>query len=659
MEKKLIHNWLFWLPVFVSFGILIYFNLPSEPTVNYMFAAGLIPGLYLLSRKHKLAAIYATALLLGFAACIVRTSWVQTPVLPYKVEDTWIKGKIEEIQYSAIGARLTVSNLWVKNLPRESTPLKVKITVRTKIETVAVGDVVVFKGTLMPPPGPSMPDGFDYQRFAYYQQVGGIGYATSRIKVKYSAPISSHFIEKIRQNAISRINTILPQPAASIASGMLVGDTSYLKQKIYEPVKIAGIAHVIAISGMHMVVVVSIIFLAARWLCGLSQYLTLHFNTKKIAALLAISGSLFYLLLAGNPVSAQRAYIMSSMVLLAIIVDRNNQPLHSLAVACTLLLLVTPESLLNPSLQMSVAACFGLICSYRFLQRWIPPKEGQNWLNTALHYGINIASSTLVAGMFTAPFIIYHFHQFSTYSVLANLISIPLTDFILMPLGMLGLLLMPVSLDKFIFIAMEYGINFMLWIATSIASLPNASLFVPSVPGYAMTLFSYGAIIAFIGSGRLRAMGYVMISASLLNILWIKMPDVIIDSHGKLFSVRYNGKYYFSDKRSNRFVRKIWQESLGENETLTIKEANISDCSVDRCVVNTKSTTLITKHPEQSNCDKYKVIVDLSDAPVNCEKSRVITLKNLSEEGTHLLWLDEEDVTIKKSFAQNNRPWTR
>ena len=62
---------------------------------------------------------------------------------------------------------------------------------------------------------------------------------------------------------------------------MLVGDSSYLKQKVYEKIKVAGIAHVIAISGMHMVVVVSIIFFVFRWLCSLSNYISLRFDAKK------------------------------------------------------------------------------------------------------------------------------------------------------------------------------------------------------------------------------------------------------------------------------------------------------------------------------------------------------------------------------------------
>lgn len=659
MEQKLTHNWLLWLPILVSFGILGYFGLRTEPKFHAGICVLIAIIVCMIFNKNRVLAIYIMAIALGFYASMLRTQMVAAPILSNKIEGAWIKAKVEEIQHGSNSARLTVSNLWVNGVFYKDTPIKAKVTVRSNIENLMVGDVIIFKGVLMSPPAPAMPGGFDYRRFAYYQQIGAIGYAISKVKIKNSSPISANFIEVIRQKAIARIGQLLPQPTASIASGMLVGDTSYLKQKVYDQVRIAGIAHVIAISGMHMVVVVSIIFLVSRWLCGLSQYLTLHFNIKKIAALLSIVGSLFYLCLAGSPVSAQRAYIMSAMVLLAIIVDRHNYPLHSLAIACTVLLLATPEAVLNPSLQMSVAACFGLICSYKAVQVLLPTKAKQGWGQTIFYYGVNIASSTLVAGIFTAPFIMYHFHQFSTYSVVANLISIPLTDFILMPLGMVGLLLMPFGLDKWVFVLMHYGIECMLWVAKSVASLPASSLFVPAIPDYTMLFFAYGVIFAFIGKRYIGIVGLSMVIISAVSLLWVRMPDLMVDSQGKLFAVRYHNRYYFSEKRSNRFTRTVWQESLGEKDAVTIKAANIPNCDLETCVVEAKHKAIVTKNIDEELCGKYDVIVNLGRGDMVCDQPYIISVKDLSKSGTHMIWLNKDKVVIEKAISPEiMRPWS-
>ena len=199
---------------------------------------------------------------------------------------------------------------------------------------------------------------------------------------------------------------------------------------------------------------------------------------------------------------------------------------------------------------------------------------------------LNISFSTVVAGIFTAPFIIYHFHQFSTYSLLANLISIPLTDFFLMPLGMIGLALMPLGFDLIPFLIMEKGINIMLFIVDVVANLPMSSLFVPSISGYTMILFSYGTIILCVAKDKLRICGIGMIGISIISLFWIRMPDILIDAEGRLFAVRHEDNYYFSNMNVARFVRKVWQESVGENNPIAIDKAKIEGCTSDKCTLS-------------------------------------------------------------------------
>lgn len=651
------NNWIFWIPLFISIGIFAYFTSPLgdliyqiSPPLGYFCLIVSAIIFLLLYRKNKIATIYIASVIIGFYASVIRTELVASPILSEAIQNVWVKGKVDDIQYATSGGRVTLSELYVKDLKKSERGVRIKVTVKTNIDDISIGDIVSFKGTLMPPMSPSIPDGFDYRTFAYYQKIGGTGYATSRLIIKNKAEVTSHFIEKLRQAAISRIVEILPQPAASIASGMLVGDSSYLKQKVYEKIKIAGIAHVIAISGMHMVVVVSIIFFVFRWLCGLSHYISLRFDAKKVAAIISIIGSLFYLILAGNPVSAQRAYIMSSLVLLAIVLNRRSQAMHSLAISCTILLLLTPESLLNPSLQMSVAACFGLIWSYSFFHNSITPPKPNQLLAKWIHYMLNISFSTFVAGIFTAPFIIYHFHQFSTYSLLANLISIPLTDFLLMPLGMIGLVLMPIGLDLIPFLIMEKGIDLMLLIVDVVSKLPMSSLFVPSISGYTMTLFSYGMIISCVAKDKARSCGLIMISISFISLFWIKMPDILIDSDGRLFAIRNEGNYYFSNMNIARFVRKVWQESIGENNPISIDKAKIQGCTSSHCVLSKGDHSVLILKSDDYACQNYDLVINLINSDSICNL-KTITLTDLKNNGAHAIWIDKK-IKIKSSFKK-------
>ena len=153
--------------------------------------------------------------------------------------------------------------------------------------------------------------------------------------------------------------------------------------------------------------------------------------------------SLIYLILAGSSISAQRAFIMSSLTLIAIIIDRNASPMRSIGLTALTLMLLTPESILSASLQMSLAACMCLVAVFEFSKKLCSRIGYDSYFKKALNYAVSITLSTLTAGLATAPFVIYHFNQFSTYSVLMNLVAIPLSDFIIMPLGLITMLMMP------------------------------------------------------------------------------------------------------------------------------------------------------------------------------------------------------------------------
>jgi competence protein ComEC len=653
---KLRINWIYGIPLAISLSILVYFNLPSEPKLNYYYILYYSLFISIIAFRHKIVAIYLTALLIGFIACVIRTQTVYAPTIHHKLENIWINGQISEIQLAERGGRITLTNLFVRELSKKQTHKKIKIISNSSLEQFTVGDKVVFMGTLMAPAAPMVPAGFDYQRFAYYQQIGGTGFALSKIILKSKPPLEAHFIEKIRQKIIARINHTMPQPAASIASGMLVGDSSYLKQKVYQQVKAVGIAHVIAISGMHMVVIVGIIFLSTRQLCTYSQFLSINYNLKKLSAIWAIIGSFFYLILAGNPVSAQRAYLMSTMILLSVLFDRYNNPLNSMAIACTIILLITPEALLNPSLQMSVASCFGLIMAYDQLQKLLPDHNDNNLFLRIMRYGFNVAASTFIAGLFTAPLIIYHFHNFPTYTILANLLAIPLTDMILMPLGLLGLLLMPLQLEQLPLALMKIGIDLMLWLVVKISILPQANVFIPHLPIYLVAAFIVGIIAIFVPKNWLRLGGFGILTLSCYAAFKTKMPDLVVSGDGDLFAVLHKQRYYFSSLRHRKFTRQVWQEFLGESNPQSIKSAQIENCTAVECLVGDK--ILISFQPDNTMCDKYQLIINLAEQPLFCSDSKIINRIYLFENGTSFIYLRENDFSI--DFAIDPlvaRPW--
>jgi competence protein ComEC len=115
-----------------------------------------------------------------------------------------------------------------------------------------------------------------------------------------------------------------------------------------------------------MAVVAGVVFFAVRALLALIPALTVSFPIKKWSALAALVAAAFYLLLSGAEVATQRSFLMTAVVLIAVIVDRRAITFRTLAVAAMVVLMIAPEALVHPSFQMSFAATLGMVVLVQF-----------------------------------------------------------------------------------------------------------------------------------------------------------------------------------------------------------------------------------------------------------------------------------------------------
>ena len=123
----------------------------------------------------------------------------------------------------------------------------------------------------------------------------------------------------------------------------------------------SGLAHLLAISGLHLGLVAGFVFFAVRGVLSAWPAVVLRYPVKKWAAAAAISMSAVYLVLAGTTVPTQRAFIMTGLILLAVILDRRGISMRLVAWAAAVVLLLRPEAFLSVSFQMSFAAVIALI----------------------------------------------------------------------------------------------------------------------------------------------------------------------------------------------------------------------------------------------------------------------------------------------------------
>jgi competence protein ComEC len=179
-----------------------------------------------------------------------------------------------------------------------------------------------------------------------------------------------------------------------------------------------------------MGMVAGLAFVAVRAFFALIPALSLRYPTKKWAAAFALLVTFCYMLLSGATVSSRRSFVMTGLVMLAVLVDRLQLSARGLAYAATGILLLTPMSVTGPSFQMSFAAVGALIAFYETyrarLSKW--HREAGPVGRVAL-YGLGISLTTVICTVATAPYTIFHFNRFAVYSVAANIVAVPITGF--------------------------------------------------------------------------------------------------------------------------------------------------------------------------------------------------------------------------------------
>lgn len=658
-------QWLLWVPVIFGFGIALYFSLPFEPDGRYCLVALVLTLLPLRWAKRISFAFWllvtTSIVLAGFAAATWRTHNVAAPILREETSALPIEGTVLELQSLARGKRVLLSELSVPRLPENTTPKVIRLKLNTADNGAKPGDRIRTLAVLSPPPEPVIPGGYDFARYAYFEQIGAVGYSVSPLEIITQAADST--TNRWRYDITGRILAALPDTSGHIAAALLVGAGSGIEPTTLDNLRIAGLGHILSISGMHLSLVAAVFFFMARALLACSSWLTLHTNIKKWAAAIAIMGSFIYLLLSGAPVSAQRAFIMTSLVLGAILLDRTGLSLRSIAIAAFLLLLLLPEKLLNPSFQMSFAAVIALVASYEYTQPWFRQRQHYHPLQKIPLYIGSLAASSLVAGAATAMFGVYHFNRFSDYSILANLLAVPLTSFLIMPMGMLSLMLMPIGLEKPAFLLMGWGIDRMCDIAAYFASLPQVIGTLPTPPAASLYLAVLGGLWLCLWKGRLSLFGLLPLAIGIGLSFFHTTPDILIGAEGKLFAAKErDGLWVASSKTAERFTREIWQESYNLAEMQSPKEAQSLHCDSTGCIHTGHVTTAFARQPLalMQDCSHVDILINLTHTTAPCTTQKLtLSLSDLKHNGVHAIYTENGRIRVKSvGELRGKRPWS-
>lgn len=569
-------------------GAAVYFSVAAEPQLDaILVATGLSFVVWMAARKWWTSdtaialVVVVFGLSLGMLSGSVRTRLAEAPVVAAETRPAMVEGWVQEVEPGRRGVRLLIRVHSVAGLSDTESPEFVRLTHTSRLE-VAPGRFVRCWSVLRPPPGPAMPGEYDFRRQAWFEQLGAVGYVQGRCRGgALGAPSSqsgqaSLWLGALRRNLALHVNDAAGERAGGFAAALVAGDRSFMRHEDAEALRDTGLAHLLAISGLHLSIVGGLVFLLVKRALVFIEPLALRVPVQKPAAIFALIVCLAYLVISGASVATQRAFIMAAIIFGAVVFDRSAISVRTFSIAMIAVVILQPESVVTPGFQMSFAATGALIAAYEI---WRNRRSGQEQVLGPVAFSwASIVVTSIVAGLATMPFALYHFDRAAPIGFVANLAAMPIVSFVSAPAAALAFILAPFGLSDIGLRMFGYSLEMVLAVANYFSQFAGeAGQSDRSMPAVSLAIAaaSLASFVALTGRTRIIA---TLLLATLTLIVWAGAPRFIAhwSPSGDLFLSRPGGG--------------MERASLIKGDGLSpmrFLEATDADCDDVRCGFNT------------------------------------------------------------------------
>ena len=684
-----VRRWFLWSPVAFGGGCAVYFALMQEPPL-WLGAVLALVALLLSTAARRLRwprAWAAGAALLAFLACgflaaELRTSAVRGPVV-WDRTTTGVDGWVVDVAGpGAGGGRLIIAPRDIGGLDRSELPARVRLTVGPT-GLVGPGAFVRLRAVVGPPPPPASPGAYDFARDAFFNRIGGVGFALTQPQIVQGPrppPLLglAMAVNAARWSLARRMVDDLGPREGGVAVAMTTGHEAWLNPDDVNAMRNAGLTHILSISGVHMAIVGGFIFLLMRTLIALWPWLALRVPGKKVAAGAALAAIAGYLILSGAPAPAVRSAVTLSVAFAAILADRRAVTLHALAVAALIVLAMQPEAVVQPGFQMSFAATAALVA---MAELWPRPVREINtpWpirlvqgLGSWLAAGIGVS---VVAGLATGPFAIQHFNRVAAYGLPANLVMEPLSTFLIMPFLAGGAIVEALGGGGWLLAPAGAGIDMLLDLARNVAAWPKAVWVVSSAPEIALPIAFLGLLWVCLWKGRARWIG---LPFALAVSLWPRPapPLAWIGADGGQAAIVDHAAAVILRPGMKAFATDLWSRRRGltepSEEAAPAVLASHFDCTTRRCLPVAGDSPRIaawwTRFPAKpaevaQACAVADILILKGDAdlPPGCTRPRVLRPADFERGGSVEIYAANDGDTrwVWANDLRGARPWTQ
>lgn len=685
------------LPVLLAVGAGIYLALPFEPAWQILLPAVLGTAVFAIalpaSTFPRFACTGFLVVAIGASAAKFETWRTDTPMLGAAVTSI-VTGRIVAMERRPDGrTRLTLDVLSTKRPHLRYSPDRVRITARSVPETAAPGQLVSAVARLFPPSGPARPQGYDFSFESFMAGIGATGFVLGDIRFEEGEAVAGAWrelavrIESIRQSLADRITRRIGGAEGEIAAALIAGTRGGIPEEVNEALRKTGLAHVLSISGLHMALVAGTVIFAMRAAFALLPGFASRHPVRKYAATAGLAAAACYLVISGAAVAAQRSFIMIAVMLIALLFDRAALTMRNLAIAAIIVILIAPHEVVGPSFQMSFAATAALISFYGWWSERSARRQGAavpaerplvlRLAAKASFYAAGIAATSLIAGVATALYGVWHFHRLSPLGLVANLAAMPIVSAIVMPAAVAAGLLIPLGLEGLALDIMGGGIAAMIDIARWLAERSPIDA-VGAISGSTTLALTGALVLLTLPATWLRLSALPLVAAGCLLLMLDDPPDVLVSEDARLVAVPLaDGSLAVSRTRPNGFVSGIWMDATAAIRLAKPEKADpvtpggighqrVFVCDEALCLLRHDSGAIVAWAQDAAsgaracNAATLLVIDDATAADPCGDEVLVLTKRDLARRGSAEIRFRKhaaEPPDIRFAIPQPYRPW--
>ena len=577
-----------WFVAAFGAGIAAWLWMPGPRQWEAFIAVQLgLAGLALTLGRGRIGRVLLLGSLAMAAGCGLvwsRSELVAAVTLEKPVVATF-RARVETVETLAAKGdmRLTLAPLDEGLVPR----VRVAVPEKETPAGLAPGAEIRIRARLMPPPPMPLPGGHDFARDFWFKGIGATGRVIGPVEAIH--PLEPAGIDGLRTRLDRHIRERLPGSAGTVATAFATGDQNAISAEDADAMRRSGLAHLLSVGGLHITAAVGLAMLLTLRLLAVSEWLALRFNLVMVAAGVGALAGIGYTLLTGSQVPMVRSCVAALLVLGGLALGRDPISLRLVAVGALVVLLFRPESLAGPSFQMSFAAVTSIIALHQWppVRHWLAPRE-ESWPSRLLRAIGGLMLTGFVVEIALMPFALYHFHRAGLYGVAANLIAIPLTTFVIMPLEAAALAFDSVGAGAPLWAMTGWSIDAMLALAHRVGDAEGAVAMLPTIPRWSFALMIFGGLWLCLWTGRVRRLGIVPFLAGAIGAATAPTPDLLVTGDGQhLALVRPDGVPLLLRSRSGDFVRDLMSEaSAFDGDPLPLEEQKFARCSRDACIAD-------------------------------------------------------------------------